>query len=788
MNGVGENREYFGVFYYFCGPMINLILLIFSLAFVLFLLPRKLKGFQSLFVAGLLSAVFAWFLTKISLISSGSVERYAGEWIPQLGLNFSFLLDGLSLSFALLVSGIGVLVFLYAHSYMKSYESTTKFFFYLLLFSGSMLGLVLSSNLIQLFIFWEFTTILSFFLISFFHEKDESRKAAFQSLVITFTGGLAMLGGILLIGSIVGSYELDDWMAGAGKIKQSKLYLPGLLLILGGVFTKSAQFPFHFWLPGAMQAPAPVSAYLHSATMVKAGVFLLMRLSPVLGGTSEWTTIVPMVGVLTMLTGSYFAITQTDLKAILAYTTINALGVLVLLLGIDTAESIKAAVLFLFIHAFYKASLFMVAGFIEKKTGTRDLNQLGGLMKSFPVTFVITLLALLSMAGLPPMLGFLGKELIYEANVQSPGFASLIFIFGFVSNVLMFAVSTRILVRVFLGKSRNSFSVPMNKKFFFVFGPGLLILLSLVLGLSPDLLGKQIIEPAATVVFGEPVDVKLALWHGFNLVLMLSAITVVVGAVLSYLLLKFPVVEKRWDTLNEQFFPFKLPHLFSRSIEHFVALSVAKTRLLQHGYHRYYILTVVIFTALLLWLQLFLTRGWDFTLTLTLQPFYISGLLLIIVIATIYTLLTTSRTRAILSMGVVGYGIALIFLYYSAVDLAITQILSETLIVVMFMLILQRLPFFAKLSKRSSKIRDIIIALIFGGAMTVVSLMAINVTFSRSISEFFMANSFDKAFGENVVNVILVDFRALDTMGEVTVLVIAAMGVASLLKSKKSKK
>ena len=768
--------------------MMNLILLIFSIAFLLFLLPQKLKGYQALFIAALLSAAFAWFSGKIPLVSAGNTEIISRDWLPHVGLNFGFILDGLSLSFALLVSGIGVLVFLYAHSYMKSYENTTKFFFYLLLFSGSMLGLVLSSNLIQLFIFWEFTTILSFFLISYFHEKEESRKAAFQSLVITFMGGLALLAGILLIGGIIGSYAIDDWVAGSELIKQSPLYLPGLLLILGGVFTKSAQFPFHFWLPGAMQAPAPVSAYLHSATMVKAGVFLLMRLSPALGGTAEWTSIVPLIGVITMLTGSYFAITQTDLKAILAYTTINALGVLVLLLGINTELSIKAAVLFLFIHAFYKASLFMVAGFIEKKTGTRDINKLGGLMKSFPITFVITLLALLSMAGLPPMLGFLGKELIYEAKVQSPGFASLIFIFGFISNVLMFAVSMRVLFLVFLGKSRKSYSVPINKKFFFVFGPGLLILLSLVLGLSPNLLGKEIIEPAASVVFGQQVAVKLALWHGFNLVLLLSVITVLIGAALSYILIKHRMVEEQWNKLNKRIFPLQLPQVFALIIEKFVALSVGKTKMLQHGYHRYYILTVVLFTAGLLWLQLILTRGWEFNLSITLQPFYISGLLLIIVIATIYTTLTTSRTRAIVSMGVTGYGIALIFLYYSAVDLAITQILAETLIVVMFMLILQRLPFFAKLSGRGSKIRDLIIALFFGSAMTLVSLMAINVNFSSPISEFFMANSYNKAFGENVVNVILVDFRALDTLGEVTVLVIAAMGVAALFKSKTIKK
>ncbi|MDX9748114.1 MAG: proton-conducting transporter membrane subunit [Paludibacter sp.] len=768
--------------------MVNVILAIFSLAFLLFLFPRKLKVYQGLVIAALLAAVFAWFSGKIPMVANGLAERISLGWLPELGLNVGFVLDGLSLSFALLVSGIGVLVFLYAHSYMKSYENTTKFFFFLLLFSGSMLGLVLSSNLIQLFIFWEFTTILSFFLISYFHEKEESRKAAFQSLVITFLGGLALLAGILVIGSIVDSYDIDVWLANTEKIKQSNLYLPGLLLMLGGVFTKSAQYPFHFWLPGAMQAPAPVSSYLHSATMVKAGVFLLMRLSPVLGGTAEWTSIVPLIGVLTMLTGSYFAITQTDLKAILAYTTINALGVLVLLLGINTEQSVKAAVLFLFIHAFYKASLFMIAGFIEKKTGTRNLNQLGGLMKSFPITFVITLFALLSMAGLPPMLGFLGKELIYEAKVQSPGFASLIFIFGFISNVLMFAVSMRILVKVFMGKPVKSYSIPINKKFFFVFGPGLLILLSLVMGLSPNLLGKLIIEPAATVVFGQQVDVKLALWHGFNMVLLLSAITVLIGAILSYLMIKYRVIEEQWNAINKRVFPYQLPQVFSLIIEKFVAVSVRKTKLLQHGYHRYYILTVIVFTAGLLWLQLILTRGWEFTLNFTFQPFYISGLLLIIVIATIYTTLTNSRTRAIVSMGVTGYGIALIFLYYSAVDLAITQILVETLIVVMFMLILQRLPFFARLSATSTKIRDFIVALIFGGAMTVVSLKAINVNFSSPISDFFMDNSFTKAFGENVVNVILVDFRALDTLGEVTVLVIAAMGVAALLKSKTIKK
>lgn len=767
--------------------MLNLLIIYFLLALGIFILPRQIKSQKAILIAVVQLVAFIWFISKIQFIIAEQPINSFVNWIPQLGINIEFLLDGLSMAFALLVSGIGTLIFLYAYSYMKSYDYTDKFFFFLFLFSGAMLGMVLSANLIQLFIFWEFTTVLSFFLISFFHEKEVARKAAFQSLVITFFGGLGLLAGILLIGSVVDSYSITDWVAGSEKIKESNLYLPGLLLILLGVFTKSAQFPFHFWLPGAMQAPAPVSAYLHSATMVKAGVFLLARLSPALGGTTEWTFIIPLFGVVTMLIGSYFAITQTDLKAILAYTTINALGILVLLIGIDTQLSIKAAVLFLFIHAFYKASLFMIAGFIEKKTGTRDLNELGGLIKSFPITFVIALLALLSMAGLPPMLGFLGKELIYEAKVQSPGFGALIFIFGVISNIFMFAVSMRVLFKVFLGNPKNSYDVSKIKNVMFVLGPGLLVLLSLIFGIFPGLLGKWIVEPAMSIIYAEPVKVELKLWHGFNLVLLLSLATVAVGTLLSYILIKKSWVEEKWRNINKLIFPVRFPEVFSIVLEKFVAISVSKTKVLQHGYHRYYILTIVLFTAALLWLQLYFTRGWHLETAITFQPFYISGLVLIIILATLFTVLTRSRIAAIIAMGVMGYGLALIFLYYSAVDLAITQILAETLTVVMFMLILQRLPVFAKLSAKRTKIRDIIVASIFGSAMTVVALKAINVDFNNPISDYFMANSYDKAFGKNVVNVILVDFRALDTLGEVTVLAVAALGVAALLTSKKPK-
>ena len=763
--------------------MLYLLIVYLIASLSVFILPKWLKKQKAVILALVQALAFVYFLMRIPDIPL----HLHKQWVPDLWLNLEFVLDGLSMVFALLVTGIGALVFLYARNYMKSYEGTDRFFFYLMLFSGAMLGLVISSNLIQLFIFWELTSFLSYFLISFFHEKESARKAALQSLYITGFGGLSLLSGIIVLGSVAGSYSLDGWLSNAEAIKSSNLYLPGLLLLLVGVFTKSAQFPFHFWLPGAMQAPAPVSSYLHSATMVKAGVFLLARLHPVLGGTVEWTYIIPLFGVLTMLTGSYFAVTATDLKAILAYTTINALGVLVLLLGIGTSESIMAAMLFLFIHAFYKATLFMIAGLIEKKAGTRELSELGGLVKYMPVTFVIALLSLLSMAGLPPLLGFLGKELIYEAQVHSPGFASLILVLGVTSNIFMVAVSLYFARKVFLGKPKQFTKVPDEKGLAFLIGPGVLAFLSLVLGLSPANLGTALIKPAVEVVYMDDVEVKLKLWHGFNQVFFLSLFTIIAGVTLFYGMLKRKRVLEIWRKFNSIIFSVQFEKVFAWFLAKFVVVATAKTKMVQHGYHRYYLLTIFMFTALLLWLQVFVTRSFSFTAPVDFQPFYITGLVIVIVLVAIASAISRSRIVTIVAMGVAGYGIALIFLYYSAIDLAITQILVETLTVVMFMAILQRLPKFAVLSSVRTRIRDLGIALTFGSVMTVLSFKAVNVNLNKSISDFYIENSYPRAFGENVVNVILVDFRALDTMGEVTVLTLAAVGVYMLLISNKIK-
>ncbi|MFO7939050.1 MAG: hydrogen gas-evolving membrane-bound hydrogenase subunit E [Bacteroidales bacterium] len=759
-----------------------LLLLYLLVSLSVYVLPPRLKRYKALIPALWQFLVFFYFLGRMSYIQWGGSVQISMNWLPQLGINFDLVLDGLSWMFALIISGIGGLVFLYAHAYMKKYPYTDSFFFQLMLFSGAMLGLVLSQNLIMLFVFWELTSLLSFLLISFFHEKKASREAAFQSFFITGFGGLSLLAGIILLGGIVDSYNVFDWVENAKLIQADSRYTAGLILVLGGVFTKSAQFPFHFWLPGAMQAPTPVSAYLHSATMVKAGIFLLARLNPALGGTPEWSYIISGVGALTMLVGAYMAITQTDLKAVLAYTTISALGTLVLLMGIDTKVSIKAALVFMFVHAFYKATLFMVAGIIDKKTGTRDIAKLSGLARAMPITFVMASLALLSMAGLPPMLGFIGKELIYEAKVQSPGIANLLIVFGVSANIFMVAVSVFLIFKIFAGRLSDKIKRPNEKGFLFMFGPVVLIALSLLYGLFPHLL-NPVVQPALEVIRTASAEVELKMWHGFNDVFLLSVFTIVTGLALAFFVLLNEKFLRTWRRISKRIFTLDFSALYLLGVDRFVALSRRNTAMIQHGYHRFYLLTIFVFTAGLLWFLVYDSGGLNLSIAFSPKPFYISGLVLVVILSAMYSMVAPSRIITIIAMGVVGYGISLIYLFYSAIDLAITQILVETLTVVMFMLILQRLPRFAHLSSKRSKWRDLFIALAFGSVMTLVALSAINVDAYHPIADFFLDNSLSEAYGENVVNVILVDFRALDTMGEITVLTIAALGVYMLLRN-----
>ncbi|HEU5462661.1 MAG TPA: proton-conducting transporter membrane subunit, partial [Candidatus Binatia bacterium] len=393
-----------------------------------------------------------YFANFVPAISAGEVMTFSHEWSPSLGLTLSFLVDGLSLLFALLISGIGALILIYAGSYLAGHPHLGRFYAFILLFMASMLGLVLCDNLLVLFVFWELTSISSYFLIGFDHEREAARAAALQALLVTGGGSLALLAGILLLGLAGGSLEVSALLANAEVVRASNLYVPIVLLVLAGAFTKSAQVPFHFWLPGAMEAPTPVSAYLHSATMVKAGVYLLARLSPVLGGTELWLHTLSAVGAVTMVTGAYLALRQTDLKLILAYLTVSALGILILFLGIGTTQAIAAAMVFLLAHALYKGALFLVAGIVDHETGTRDVNKLGGLRSAMPITAMAAGLAALSLAALPPTLGFIGKEMLLEATLAANGAGPILTVALVLASIIFVATAGIVGVRPFFGK------------------------------------------------------------------------------------------------------------------------------------------------------------------------------------------------------------------------------------------------------------------------------------------------------------------------------------------------
>jgi multicomponent Na+:H+ antiporter subunit A len=698
-------------------------------------------------------------------------------------INFVFRIDGLSLIFGLLISGIGFLIVLYASWYMKNYDRQGHFFTYFMLFMTAMIGLVFSDNLMVLFIFWELTSVTSFLLIGFDHHIEKSRQAALQSLLITGFGGLCLLFASILIGQIAGTYQLSELVSSQINFTGHPQYPLIVILILIAVLTKSAQFPFHFWLPGAMQAPTPVSAYLHSATMVNAGVFLLLRLHPLLGNTMVWKYSLILTGVITMFIGAFFSMGQRDLKRILAFTTISALGTMVLLIGIGTPLSMEATLVFFIVHGLYKGGLFMVAGIIDKSTGTRDIYELSKQWKSLPLTTFFAALALISMAGLPPMLGFVGKELVYVAKIQLPGLSWIILPLGIGANIMMVAISFTIFFEVFNPWSKKE---PLTVKYkekdfpwYFLIGPGVLALAGLVLGIAPEIL-NNLISNALYVTKNRLVDVNLLLWHGFNEVLLLSFIAVVLG-ILVFILRK-PVtlfIGKIINWLNK----YHLPTIFMQVLNYYLKTANKNTARLQHGYHRIYLITFFLVTILIASFQI----NWSLGDLIPLNGFtpLNANIVILIIIASLaigFAVFSKSRLSSILAMGVVGYGIGLIYLLYGAIDLTITQLLAETVIMLLFVMVIYYLPKFALLSTRKSRIRDIIISLAVGFVVTIVVLHANTVNIYEPVSNFYAQNSLLKAHGRNIVNVIIVDFRALDTFGEITVLALAAAGIYSLFK------
>jgi multicomponent Na+:H+ antiporter subunit A len=736
---------------------------------------RKITGW---IISILPLSLFIFFSNQIPHIASGEPFTISIHWVPSLNINLSFHLDGLSLLFSLLVTGIGTFIIIYGSGYLQDHKNIAQFYLYTILFMVSMLGVVLSDNIFSLFVFWELTSLSSFLLIGFENEKEKARSAALQALLVTSLGGLALLAGLILLSQVGGSTELSELANFANSIKVNPLYLPILLLILTGAFTKSAQVPFHFWLPNAMEAPTPVSAYLHSATMVKAGVYLLARLYLSLGGTAAWFTILTIVGVSTMLVGAYLAFNHTEIKRILAYSTISSLGTMVLLIGLGVNGAVKAAVVFLLAHALYKGALFMIAGAIYKKTGTLNLDQLGGLWRFMPITMVITGLAAISLSSIGPVLSFIGKEMIFETVLAIPKLWFILTLVSVISAGVSVAVALNLFILPFFRNSTSTPNLPKDPSFSLLLGPGLLALSGFFLGLFPGTISNTIVQPAIFSILGEHYSGPIALWHGFNPSLALSGAALVLGIIFYR---KWVVWRKSTSSL-EVYLKRGPSWFYDRSIESLHSFANSQTNFLQSGHLSNYLLTIIFITVLLV--------GYPLLFRTSLLPlpswseirFYEAGLAMLIIAATVAAIIMRSRLAAVAALGVVGYGVALIFTFFGAPDLAMTQVMIETLTVILLVLVLYHLPGFAILSTRRERIRDAILAMAAGGLMTLFILLGTSIQVFPSISNYYIENSVTLAHGRNIVNIILVEFRALDTLGEITVLSLAGVGVFALLK------
>lgn len=727
-------------------------------------------------------AGFVFYATLIPAVADGASIRVVIPWADSLGISLSFFVDGLSLLFLLIISGIGAFIVWYAAGYLHGSRNLGKFYLYLLSFMAAMLGIVASDNIILLFIFWELTSITSFLLIGYYNEQAESRRSALQALLVTGGGGLAMLAGLILLGVQAGTFEISALLAmDPAAIVEAPGFTTILVLILLGAFTKSAQFPFHFWLPNAMAAPAPVSAFLHSATMVKAGVFLLARLHPVLSEHALWVPIVAPVGAFTMLTGVFLGMRQTDLKKILAYTTLAVLGTLTMLLGLGTEMAVEACIVYLLAHALYKAALFMTAGTVDHETGTREIGEVSGLRHAMPFTATGAVLGALSMAGVPLVIGFISKEYFYGALLDAEGPPFLWISLGMAASMVMVALAAIAGFRPYFGVVKKTPKHAHEGPWTMWIGSVVLGLLALKFGIFPGLLGDHVITPAAAAVMGN-VEFRshLVLWHGINTALILSMLTLAVGAAIYF-------AAPRWRQISAAGYRALAAvgpeQIYFKIIDGVLAFATWQTSVLQNGRLRNYILTVGGFASLLL---LWLVPRNLFALDLdAMIPPSLMGVSICVLMAAsaIFACFAKSRFTAILALGVLGLGVAMLFFVFSAPDLAMTQILVETLTVVLFVLAFYKLPTMRNFSSNRIKVRDTILAGGFGILMTFLVLVAFHFeSVNPPISEYMGENSYPLAHGRNVVNVILVDFRALDTLGEITVLAIAALGILAMLK------
>jgi multicomponent K+:H+ antiporter subunit A len=730
--------------------------------------------------AGVMLICFALLVPLLPTAMSGEVVIARATWLPDYGINLALRLDALGLMFTLLVLGIGLLVVLYAYYYLPDSDRLGRFYTLLLLFMAAMLGVVLSENLLLLVVFWELTSLTSFLLISYKHNTHDARIAARMALAVTGAGGLALFAGVLMLGHIAGSFELSEVLAAGDRVRAHPHYASVLILILLGVFTKSAQFPFHFWLPNAMAAPTPVSAYLHSATMVKAGVFLLARFYPVLAGTEWWFWIVSAAGAVTLAYAAAIALVKHDFKGLLAYSTISHLGLITLLFGLDTPLSAVAGLFHIINHAIFKASLFMAAGIVDHECGTRDMRRVNGLAMYMPVTATLAIVAAGAMAGVPLLNGFLSKEMFFAETVAHAVFGDrhwLLIAFVTMAGMLSIAYSARFIHDVFFnGEPVDLPRQPHEPPRWMRAPVEVLVALCLLIGVLPGLSVEPLLTAAAGAALQmPPPHFELKLWHGFNLPLAMSAVAFIGG--ITIYVLRQPLFRLH-DAL-----PLAQSRVaFERAYETAAAASrYLLTRLDNGSLQRY--LAVLIGSALIYagWAFVSAPPGPQHGSRLPLDAASIGALAALALGAIGATVLHRQRLHAIVFVSVVGLVVSLTFVRFSAPDLALTQLTVEVVTIVLLLLALFYLPPPApREDTRGRLLRDGMIALAAGGGMALLSYRLLSGSF-ETISDYYLVHSVPGGGGSNVVNVILVDFRGFDTFGEITVLTMAALGVHALL-------
>ncbi len=767
-------------------PIIILLPLILGTVLVLWL-QRFSRGITACGAIAVSLSSFLLLLSQAKQVFNGTAVVQSWQWLPQLGINFSFRLDALSLIFALLISGIGTLIYIYAYYYLGSKNSLSKLYALLMLFMAAMLGISLSNNLIILLVFWELTSISSFLLVGYWSNYEAAQRGSRMALTITGMGGLAMLGGFILLGQIAGTYQIDQLTTMAEQIQNSSLFVPALLLILLGAFTKSAQFPFHFWLPNAMAAPTPVSAYLHSATMVKAGIFLVARLLPIFVGSAVFHNLVTTIGLLTLCMAAFFAIFKEDLKGLLAYSTISHLGLIMCLLGIGSPLAVAAAIFHIINHATFKAALFMIAGIIDHESGTRDLRKLSGLWQLLPFTATLTMITAAAMAGVPLTNGFLSKEMFFTellANL-SGAYVVIAAIVATLAGLFAVAYSARLVHGVFFdgdvgrevpNKHAHEPHIGMRAPAIF------LATLCILVGILPALLVEHIVNAGTRASAQLPTfeGVHLAIWHGFNLPLLMSGIALIGGLLFYFALAKGGRI--REIDFDPALGAFQGKLIFEKFLKNLLRISQKIKQKTETGSLQNYLLLIIVFSIFMVTLPL-----WGQGLTLGTRELSSAPLTAIVLWLLLFTACWMmlwfhhERIKAVLISGAIGLVVTMVFILLSAPDLALTQITVDVVTTVLLLMSLSLLPQLTPYeSSRTRRWRDAIIAIIAGLGIGWIAWLILTRD-HNSISWFFVQQALPLGGGSNIVNVILVDFRGFDTFGEITVLGIAGIGALCMM-------